>query len=133
MQDDSSSTPTLQPTTTSTPSVNPTPVTSPVTCNKLVKYEDESAIVPGRYILILKKYTSQNDILELVNQLKNMMTTDTHISIKINEVILAENMKMITVETNKAGLEWVRAVNRIDTSRNVTADSFHFSYVRAHI
>ena len=109
MQEDSSSTPTPQPTATSTPGVNPTPVTSPVTCNKLVEYEDESAIVPDRYIVILKKYTSQNDIVKLVTQLKEMMTTDTHISITINEVILAENMKMITVETNKAGLAWVRA------------------------
>lgn len=93
--------------------MNPTPVTSPVTCNKLVPYEDERAIVPNRYIVILKKQTSQSNIIELVTQLKKMMTADSHVSIKINEVILAENMKMITIEMNKAGLAWVRTINRL--------------------
>lgn len=96
-----------QPTTTK-PTANPTPITSPVACSKMVKYDDETSIIPDRYILILKKDTSQADILELMKQLENLMTNEAHSSIKVKEVILAENLKMITVKTNQAGLEWVR-------------------------
>lgn len=102
--------PTTQPTTMPAP----TPITStPVACDKMVKYEDEAGIVPNRYILMLKKSTSQANLLELFHQLKNLMTSEGHNSIKVKEVILTVDMKMITVEINKAGLEWVSLQNSI--------------------
>lgn len=98
---DASSTVVPQPTT------KPTPTSTPVACNKMVKYDDKTGIIPNRYVLMLKKYTSESDITELIKQLKDMMTTEEDSSIKVKEIILAKNMKMVTVELNQAGLELV--------------------------
>ena len=83
-------------------SVTPTPVV----CDKLVKYDDKTGIIPNRYVLMLKKYTSQTDINNLIAQLKNFMNPGTHNSIEVTEVIHVNN-KFIMVEINQAGLEWV--------------------------
>lgn len=107
VQVDSSGTPTLPQVTNTIPTTNPTPITSPVACNKMVKYDDDTGIVKDRYVLILKRYTSHTKIIELFNQLKYLMVTGTYHSVKVKEVILIENMKMITVEMNEAGLKWV--------------------------
>ena len=80
---------------------------TPVECDKLVKYDDNTGIVPNRYVLILKKYTSQTDMNGLITQLKNFMNSEAHNSIEVKKVTPAKNMKMITVEINQAGLEWV--------------------------
>lgn len=117
MQEDASSTPTPQP--TANPNANLAPTTTvvaytsisvtptPVVCDKLVKYADNTGIVPNRYVLMLKKYTSQTDMNDLIAQLKNFMNPETYNSIEVKEVIPIENMKMVTVEINLAGLEWV--------------------------
>ena len=117
MQEDANSTPTPQPTTNPNANVAPTTAAvastsmsvtpTPVVCDKLVKYDDKTGIVPNRYVLMLKKYTSQTDMNDLITQLKNFMNLGTHNSIEVTEVIPFENMKMITVEINHAGLEWV--------------------------
>ena len=98
---DASSTVTPQPTSM------PTPTSTPAACDKMVRYDDKTGIIPNRYVLMLNKHTSQSDIIELVKQLKDLMTTVEENTIKVKEIILAENIKMITVEINQAGLEWV--------------------------
>lgn len=107
VQVDSSGTPTPPQVTNTIPTTNPTPITSPVACDKIVKYDDDNGIVKDRYVLTLKRYTSHTKIIELFNQLKYLMVTGTYHSIKVKEVILIENMKMITVEMNEAGLKWI--------------------------
>ena len=102
---------------------------TPVVCDKLVKYDDKTGIIPNRYVLILKKYTSQTDINGLVTQIKNL---EGQSSIKVKEVIPAENMKMITVETNQAGLEWV-SYNRTSVQQNVTPTLFNHRCVKMNM
>lgn len=107
---DASSTLIPQPTTKPIP----TPITStPAACNKMVQYDDKTGIIPDRYVLILKKGTYQSDVIELFNQIKNLMSTEGDDSIKVKEVILVENMKMITVQVNQAGLEWVSYTQKV--------------------
>ena len=93
------------PTTVASTSLSATP--TPVVCDKLVKYDDKTGIIPNRYVLILQNYISQTDMNELITQLKNFINPETHNSIEVKEVIPAENMNMITVEINHAGLQWV--------------------------
>lgn len=93
------------PTTVVSTSISATP--TPVVCDKLVKYDDKTGIIPNRYVLMLKKYTSQTDMNDLIAQLKNLINPEGQNSIKVQEVIPAENMKLITVEMNQAGLQWV--------------------------
>lgn len=105
-------------TATPQPTSKPIPTSTPVACDKMVEYDDKTGIVPNRYVLMLNKHASQSDILELVKQLKDLMTTKEEDSIKVKEIILAENMKMITVEINQAGLEWVSYTQNF-SSQNV--------------
>lgn len=118
MSEDGISTTTPQPTTTTTTTtaVNPIPTTTlamsvtptPAACNKMVKYEDKTGIIPNRYILMLKNDTSQEDMKELIKQLKSLIIPEAHNSIEVKNVIIpVDYMKMIIVEINQAGLEWV--------------------------
>lgn len=112
---------TPEPTTKSTP--NPTPAVTvassatptPIACDKMVKYDNKTGIIPNRYILMLKKDTTEYEMKELVKQLKSLIIPDTHKSIKVKEVIIpVESMKMIIVEINQAGLQWVSInINRV--------------------
>ena len=106
------------PTTVVSTTISATP--TPVVCDKLVKYDDKTGIIPNRYILLLKKDTSQTDMNDLITQLKNLIKPEGQNSIKVNEVVPAEDMKMITVEMNQAGLQWV-SCNRTSAQQNVTS------------
>ena len=109
------------PTTTTVVSTSISATPTPVVCDKLVKYDDKTGIVPNRYVLMLKKYTSQTDMNDLITQLKNHINPEGQNSIKVTEVTPAENMKMITVEMNQAGLQWVSyTCNRTSVQQNVT-------------
>ena len=102
-EDIASSTSTPQPTTKPIASATPTPAA----CNKMVKYDDKTGIVPNRYVLMLKKHTAQNDMTYLIKLLKSLVVLEAHNVIEVKKVIPAEGMKMITVEMNQAGLEYV--------------------------
>ena len=106
------------PTTVAVASTSVSATPTPVVCDKLVKYNDNTGIIPNRYILMLKKYTSQTDMNNLITQLKNLMNSGSHSSIQVKKVHLAKEAKMITVEINQAGLEWVR-YNRISAKHNM--------------
>ena len=96
---------------------------TPVVCDKLVKYDDNTGIIPDRYILMLKSHTSQTDMNNLITQLMNFMNSGSHSSIQVKKVNPAEEMNMITVEMNQAGLEWVR-YNRVSAKHNMTLVNF---------
>ena len=119
VQEDASSSPMPQPTNNpnakpapttvaSTTSVSPTPTS--VVCDKLMKYDDNTEIISNRYVIMLKKDTSPTDMNGLITQLRNFMNPGSHNSIQVKELRPAERLKMITVETSQAGLEWVRNI-----------------------
>lgn len=56
---------------------------------------------------MLYKSTTQAEMNNLIKLLKSLIIPGVHKSIEVKSVIPAENMKMITVEINQAGLEWV--------------------------
>ena len=91
MQEDANSTPTPQPTANPNANLASTTVVAstllsvtptPVVCDKLVKYDDKTGIIPNRYVLILKKYTSQTNMNELITKLKNFMNPGHTILLK---------------------------------------------------
>ena len=96
------------PTTVAVASTSVSITPSPAVCNKLVKYDDNTGIISDRYILMLKKDTSPADMKNLILKLTSFMNFGSHNLIQVKKVIPIANMKMITVETNQAGLEWVR-------------------------
>ena len=119
VQEDASSSPMPQP--TNNPNAKPAPTTvasttsvsatpTPVVCDKLMKYDDNTEIISNRYVIMLKKDTSPTDMNGLITQLRNFMNPGSHNSIQVKELRPAERLKMITVETNQAGLEWVRNI-----------------------
>ena len=81
---------------------------TPVGCDKLVKYDDNTGIIPDRYILMLKEHTSQADRDNLITLLKSLMNCGSHNCIQVKKVVPNECMKLITVEINQIGLKWVR-------------------------
>ena len=85
-------------------SVTPTPVV----CDKLVKYDDNTGIIPDRYILMLRNNISQTDMDNLITLLKSYMNCGSHNCIRVKEVVPLENMKLIIVDINQKGLNWVR-------------------------
>jgi len=93
--------------TSGTPTSQPTATTTSAGCNKMVKYDDKTGIVPNRYVLMLYKNTAQNYMMSLIKLLKRLMVSATHSDIEVKEVTPTEHMKMVTIEINKAGLEWV--------------------------
>ena len=81
---------------------------TPVVCDKLVKYDDNTGIIPDRYILMLRNNISQTDMDNLTTLLKSYMNCGSHNCIRVKEVVPLENMKLIIVDINQKGLNWVR-------------------------
>ena len=76
-------------------------------CNKIQTHSDDTAIVEGQYIVLMKKIMTKTDLIVFIELIKSLSTYPNNI-MKVRNLQPAMELNMFVADLDKAALQWVR-------------------------